>query len=66
MANDIVKADSSADIKNGTVVVSVPVTGLRSNLTNNNSVSNKPTIAEIQAKYDTKFDDPRYYTGDTA
>ena len=34
------------------------------NMKNNDKVSNKPVITDIQAKYDARFDEPRYYTGD--
>lgn len=66
MANDINETIGANEIKNGTIVVTVPRTGLRDNLVNNNHVTNLPNISQIQAKYDTKFDDPRYYVGDTS
>lgn len=63
MANDIALAVSGNPIKNGTAIIYVDQLG---NLeTNNNYVYNKPTINDIQSKYDARFDDPRYYTGDT-
>ena len=65
MANDIAKAIGSNDIKNGTVVVGCLPTGDSDNLKNDDSVSNEPTITDIQAKYDARLDHPRYYTGDT-
>jgi hypothetical protein len=63
MANDISIIVSGQPIKNGTVVVSTTFTGEYSTL--DTYVLNSPTIEEIQDKYDTRFDDPRYYTGDT-
>lgn len=63
MANDIAVAVSGQPIKNRTIVVSATVTG--EYLTQDNFVVNTPTIAEIQDKYDARFDDPRYYAGDT-
>jgi hypothetical protein len=63
MANDIAVAVSGQPIKNRTVVVSATVTGEYGTM--NDVVTNKPTIAEIQSKYDNRFDDPRYYSGDT-
>ena len=66
MANDIERIDTGAVIKNGTVVLGGLPTGPQANMKNNDNVSNKPVITDIQAKYDTKFDDPRYYTGDAA
>lgn len=63
MAFDIQTAVSGVDIKNGTSVVSTTFTGTYSTL--NTSVINNPTIDDIKEKYDDRFDDPRYYTGDT-
>lgn len=63
MANDISIIVSGQPIKNGTTVVSTTFTGEYSTL--DTYVLNSPTIEEIQDKYDTRFDDPRYYTGDT-
>jgi hypothetical protein len=62
MANDIDEAISANEIKNGTAVVGCLVTGFSDKFTNNTSVSNKPTIADIQDKYDARFDDISYYT----
>jgi hypothetical protein len=66
MANDIERIDTGAAIKNGTAIVGCLPTGPTSSLKNNDHVSNKPVIADIQAKYDARFDEPRYYTGDSA
>lgn len=63
MANDINKAISANPIKNGTAVVSCKVTGPTSKDLLNSSVKNTPTIGEIEAKYDNRFDDPAYYYG---
>ena len=63
MANDIVKAKSANAIKNGSALVSVNKSGTSE--TENTYVKNTPALSDIQAKYDTRFDDPRYYTGDT-
>lgn len=63
MANDIIEAVSANDIKNGTVVVTVLPTG-SGTYKNDDHVTNLPNISQIQAKYDTRFDDPRYYAGD--
>lgn len=64
MANDIQLAVSGIVIKNGTSVVTCSRTGEYSVL--NTYVSNKPTISDIEAKYDARFDEPRYYAGDSA
>jgi len=64
MANDIQLAVSGVVIKNGTSVVTCSRTGEYSVL--NTYVSNKPTISDIEAKYDARFDEPRYYAGDSA
>ena len=63
MANDINKAISANAIKNGTVVVSCKKTGLSAKDLLNTSVKNTPTISDIEAKYDNRFDDPAYYYG---
>jgi hypothetical protein len=60
MANDITKAISANSIKNGTSVVSCTTTGEYSLL--NTYVKNTPTISDIEAKYDNRFDDITYYT----
>lgn len=59
MANDIVKAINSNNIKNGTIIVSCTFTGEYSTI--NTYVTNTPTINDIQDKYDTRFDDIGYY-----
>jgi hypothetical protein len=64
MANDIQLAVSGVVIKNGTSVVSCSRTGEYSVL--DTYVNNKPTISEIESKYDARFDEPRYYAGDSA
>ena len=64
MANDIERIDTGAAIKNGTLVLGGLPTGPQANMKNNDNVTNKPVIADIEDKYDTRFDDPRYYAGD--
>jgi hypothetical protein len=64
MANDIQVAVSGSPIKNGTSVVSCTNAGEYSTI--NTYVNNLPTIGQIESKYDTRFDDPRYYSGDNA
>lgn len=61
MANDINKAISANPIKNGTVLVSCTRTGEYSTI--ETYVKNTPVIADIEAKYDARFDDPAYYYG---
>ena len=63
MANDINKVITANNIKNGTVVVGCRVTGFNSNDLLNTSVKNTPTISDIEAKFDNRFDDPAYYYG---
>ena len=72
MANDIAKAINGNDIRNGSVVVTCPVSG---NFITDNSgdqgdgdtpdqsrdKKNDPSITEIQDKFDNKFDDISYY-----
>ena len=64
MANDVMVAISGQLIKNGTLLVSCTRTGEYS--VSNTYVKNTPTISDIESKYDTRFDDPRYYSGDSA
>ena len=64
MATDIQAAISGVDVKNGTVIVTCSWTGEYSTI--NTYAQNTPTIANIENKYDTRFDDPRYYNGDSA
>lgn len=63
MANDIQVAISGSAIKNGTAVVTCSTAGEYSVL--NTYVNNKPVISDIESKYDTRLDNPRYYTGDS-
>lgn len=64
MANDIQLANTGLVIKNGTSVVTCSRTGEYSTI--NTYVLNTPTISDIESKYDTRLDDPRYYSGDSA
>lgn len=64
MANDIQVAISGNVIKNGTILVSCTKTGEYSTL--DTYVKNTPTITDIESKYDARFDEPRYYSGDNA
>jgi len=64
MANDIQAAVSGVAVKNGTTIVSCTRTGEYSVI--NTYVKNTPSITDIEAKYDSRFDDPRYYSGDTS
>lgn len=50
---DITKSKSAQPIKNGTLVISVQKTG--NYKTNNDSVSNSPTIETISDKYGYRF-----------
>lgn len=53
MANDINKAISANQIKNGTTVVTTTVTGEYSTI--DTYTKNTPTINDIQDKYDNRF-----------
>ena len=60
----IVEAITANTIKNGTILVRsavVPPTFK----TIDTHVDINPNIGVIGSKYDTRFDDPRYYAGDT-
>jgi hypothetical protein len=63
MANDIQAAVSGVVVKNGTTIVSCTRTGEYSTI--DTYVKNTPTITDIQSKYDSRFDEPRYYSGDS-
>ena len=58
MANDIQAAISGVVVKNGTILVSCLRTGEYSTI--DTYAQNKPTMAEIENKYDLRFDEPRY------
>jgi hypothetical protein len=64
MANDIQAAVSGEPVKNGTALVSCTRTGEYSTI--ETYVKNSPTITDIESKYDARFDEPRYYAGDSA
>lgn len=59
MAIDIIKAKSANPIKNGTAVSSCLSSGRYS--ADNDLVINRPSISEIESKYDNKFNDISYY-----
>lgn len=63
MANDIQLSISGNIIKNGSVIVSCSPLGTYSSM--EDEALNTPVISDIQDKYDERFDDPRYYAGDT-
>lgn len=58
---DVTVAKSGIDIKNGTIVLSATETGYY--YTIDTYVIRIPTIADIQFKWDTRFDDYYYYFG---
>jgi hypothetical protein len=62
MANDIQKSVSANTIKNGTAIVATCARN-GNYKTLDTYVSNKPTISDIESKYDNRFDDPSYYFG---
>lgn len=61
MANDITKSINTNTIKNGTLLVSCTRTGQYSTI--DTYVSNIPSLASIESKYNDRFDDPSYYYG---
>lgn len=61
MAADIIRANSSNPIKNGTLIVTTTFTGYYSK--SDLYVKNTPTISDIENKFDDRFDDPSYYYG---
>ena len=63
MANDIALANSGNPIQHGTAIIYTDKLG---NIQRNTAYTyNKPVITDIDDKYDNRFDDPRYYSGDT-
>lgn len=64
MVNDIDLAIDTNPIKNGSLVYGCSKTGIFQ--TKDDYVSNSPVIADIQSKYDNRFDDPSYYHGTTS
>lgn len=64
MANDIILAKSGVKINNGSTVISCSAAGEYGVI--DDDALNTPLIEDIQSKYDTRFDDPRYYSGDSA
>lgn len=58
MANDIQKSVSDNNIKNGTVTT---IYAKKRFYSENTYITNKPSITDIQNKYDTRFDDIAYY-----
>lgn len=61
MAADIIRANNSNPIKNGTLIVTTTFTGYYSK--SDVYVNNTPTISDIENKFDDRFDDPSYYYG---
>lgn len=61
----IVEAITANEIKNGTILVG---NGLISPTfqTIDTYVDNNPNIGILSTKYDDRFNDPRYYSGDAA
>ena len=55
------KAISANDIKNGTSVTGVDGTGNMQSYFDTSKDVTTPALADIQSKYDTRFDDPTYY-----
>lgn len=63
---DVSKANTSNDIKNGTMVVTCGTTGFPNSpatIVYNKYVLNTPTIGSIENKFENRFDDPAYYYG---
>jgi len=54
--------------KHGTIVVQAPVGSgwAGANYRIDTYVTNLPATGDVDATYSGRFDDPRYYTGDTA
>lgn len=61
-SNDIHVIDSGNPINNGGATIKVQGTGYQ---TVTGRPINTPVIADIQGKFDARFNHPRYYSGDT-
>lgn len=61
MANDIQKSIVTNNLKNGSKIVYCSRTGVIG--ASDNDAVFIPTISDIEAKYDDRFDDPSYYYG---
>jgi hypothetical protein len=57
---DITVALSGTEIKNGSLVLCDKLGNVQ---TVDTYVNNKPVLADIELKYDNRFDDPSYYYG---
>lgn len=66
MANDIMTAISGVSINDKRAVCSTQPTGATAKLLVRPNYPVNLTIEKIESKFDNRFDDPRYYTGDSA
>jgi hypothetical protein len=66
MPDVIQKANSSKDYKNGSVVVSIGPVGVVVNNTISPKVNQTSQIAMQSGILDNRFDEVRYYSGDTS
>jgi hypothetical protein len=66
MAADITVAISGIDINDNRAVCSTLPTGQTSKLLIRPNYPVNLTIVNIENKFDNRFDDPRYYSGDSA
>lgn len=66
MPQDIYSVESGNPIYNGSITIN-PGVKLKTNFQYlRDGAPTTPELSSISGKYDTKFDDPRYYSGDTA
>lgn len=66
MANDITVAISGVEINNKRAICSTLPTGETAKLMVRPNYPVNLTIANIESKFDNRFDEPRYYSGDSA
>ena len=70
MGQDIINSLSGNPIKNGTVIIRTTRISPSGQAIDDGSeyhtLPRIPTLAEISGKYEDRFDDVRYYTGDNA
>ena len=63
MTIDIQTCIATESINHGSVVVSIQPTGTTSSHILDKNALHTPLIADIESKYDNRFDDPSYYGG---
>lgn len=66
MGVQVTKIISANAVKTGTVIVQGTAKFPLDQDVVGSAILNSPSITDIQSKYDARFDEVRYYSGDTA